>query len=164
MVCWLRSSTSQRPRCPHTASSGDWPCGAWAQGAARLPQSSCPFHLPRGRALAICHSGLAARRRNWNRLCWSSFCQGPGARPHVLQGEILVVIFLAADGLAPRATVVCEVTALARTAQKSSVKAGVFIAKLFLTRAQGVKGPAVFGTWSARSLEGLPARPRTQWG
>lgn len=116
-----------------------------------------------GKRPRACHPPTQSwqHRRKTGKL--SSFRHGQDARPHVLQDEILI-IFLAADGLAPSTPVAYEVTTLARTSQKNSLRAGVFTAKLFLTRAQSVKGSAVFGPWSARSSAGSPASPGSQWG
>ena len=57
----------------------------------------------------------------------------------MLQDEILIIKFLAIDGLATSTIMACEVTTLAHKSQDYSVKAGTFITKSFLSSAQSTK-------------------------
>ena len=57
----------------------------------------------------------------------------------MLQDEILIIKFLAIDGLATSTIMACEVTTLAHKSRNYSVKAGNFITKSFLPSAQSMK-------------------------
>ena len=69
----------------------------------------------------------------------ASICHGQDARTCMLQNEILIIKFLAIDGLATSTIMACEVTTLAHKSQDYSVKAGTFITKSFLSSAQSSK-------------------------
>ena len=68
-----------------------------------------------------------------------SVCHGQDARTCMLWGEILIIRFLAIDGLATGAITGCEVTTLAHKSRNYSVKAGNSITKYFLPSAQSRK-------------------------
>ena len=57
----------------------------------------------------------------------------------MLQDEVLIIKFLAIDGLATSTIMACEVTTLAHKSQNYSVKAGTFITKSFLPSALSMK-------------------------
>ena len=69
----------------------------------------------------------------------ASICHGQDARTCMLQNEILIIKFLAIDGLATSTIMACEVTTLAHKSRNYSVKAGTFITKSFLSSAQSTK-------------------------
>ena len=90
------------------------------------------FTLPKTTCLPSDHSVLAVQMKTWE-----PFVLGPAfsmdkIRTCMLQNEILIIKFLAIDGLATSTIMVCEVTTLAQKSWNYSVKAGTFITKSFL--------------------------------
>lgn len=57
----------------------------------------------------------------------------------MLQGEVLILEFIAVDGLSTSAVVVGEITALAHEVWNHAVECGVFVAKTFLAGAQSTE-------------------------
>ena len=97
------------------------------------------FALPKATCLPSNHSVLAVQMKTWE-----PFVLGPAfsmdkIRTCMLQNEILIIKFLAIDGLATSTIMACEVTTLAHKSQNYSLKAGTFITKSFLSSAQSMK-------------------------
>ena len=83
--------------------------------------------------LAIQPLSLGSANEKLGTVCvGASICHGQDARTCMLQNEILIIKFLAIDGLATSTIMACEVTTLAHKSRNYSVKAGTFITKSFL--------------------------------
>uniref|UniRef100_A0A0E9X487 Uncharacterized protein n=1 Tax=Anguilla anguilla TaxID=7936 RepID=A0A0E9X487_ANGAN len=68
-----------------------------------------------------------------------SIGHGEGAKPSMLQSEVLIRKLVAIDGLAPSSIVVCEVTALTHEVWDDTVEARPLVAKALLPSTEGTE-------------------------
>ena len=126
-----------------TVSNGDLLAGLAIPGPKALHgfhNIHALFHLAKDHMLAIQPLSLGSADEKLGTICvGASICHGQDARTCMLQNEILIIKFLAIDGLATSTIMACEVTTLAHKSRNYSVKAGTFITKSFLSSAQSTK-------------------------
>ena len=126
-----------------TVSNGDLLAGLAIPGPKALHgvhNIHALFHLAEDHMLAIQPLSLGSADEKLGTICVGAcICHGQDARTSMLQDEILIIKFLAIDGLATSTIMACEVTTLAHKSRNYSVKAGTFITKSFLPSAQSMK-------------------------
>ena len=126
-----------------TVSNGDFPAGLAIPGPRALHgfhNIHALFHLAQDHMLAIQPLSLGSADEKLGTVCvGASICRGQDARTCMLQNEILIIKFLAIDGLATSTIMACGVTTLAHKSRNYSVKAETFITKSFLPSAQSME-------------------------
>ena len=120
------------------------------------------FHLAKHHMLAIQPFSLGIADEKLGTICvGASVCHGQDVRTCMLQDGILIIRFLAIDGLATSVILVCEITTLAHKSWNYSVKAGNSITKYFLPSAQSRKIFCCLWNFVCKQLEGDEAQGLT---
>ena len=156
MVWWLGKTRVKFIRFFHSQQwwSSCWSCHSWIQSPPRLLQYSCPLSPCQG-SLA-CHPtlSLGSEDEKLGTICVeASICHGQDARTCMLQDEILIIKFLAVNGLATSTIRACDIPTLAYKSQNYSVKAGTFITRSFLPSALSMKVFCCLWNFVCKQLE-----------